>query len=146
MEDAELTGEGQRVALQQRAGSLTEEAPFHVHTVPDYAALVSFVITNSAIKRLRGGFPATRASTSTRSRRNSRQVDQTRKLALRFSDLNRVELRCYLKKETHADETKPATPPPPSTLHNCKQMDVLQADEMSVPELRPIISTRQIVH
>lgn len=62
MEDAELTGKGQRVALQQRAGSLTEEAPFHVDTVPDFAVLASFVITNSKIKRLRGGFPTTRVS------------------------------------------------------------------------------------
>lgn len=64
MEDAELTGKGQRVALQQRAGSLTEEAPSDVDTVPDFAALVSFLITKSKIKRLRGGFPATRMSLS----------------------------------------------------------------------------------
>lgn len=64
MEDAELTGKGQRVALQQRAGSLTEEAPSDVDTVPDFSALVSFLITKSKIKRLRGGFPATRMSLS----------------------------------------------------------------------------------
>lgn len=62
MEDAELTGKGQRVALQQRAGFLTEEAPSDVDTVPDFAALVSFLITKSKIKRLWGGFPATRMS------------------------------------------------------------------------------------
>lgn len=62
MEDAELTGKGQRVALQQRAGSLTEEAPTDVDTVPDFAVFESFVITKSKIKRLRDGFPATRMS------------------------------------------------------------------------------------
>lgn len=64
MEDAELTGKGQRVALQQRAGSLADSAPSDVDTVPDFAVLASFVITESKIKRLLGGFPATRMSLS----------------------------------------------------------------------------------
>lgn len=83
MEDAELTGKGQRVAVQQRAGSLTEVAPFHVDTVPDFAALASSVITNSKIKRLWGGFPATRVSLQRFRPKFFCKVDQTIKLAVR---------------------------------------------------------------
>lgn len=56
VEDAELTGKGQRVALQQRAEIPRRCSSSDVDTVPDFVALGVFVITESEIKQLRLDF------------------------------------------------------------------------------------------